>query len=79
MRLQDIFENVVDAITGNDHEENENPAPASQDPWGDPANQMSNSNVTPASQDPYGDPADQGGQNVAPASQDPYGDPADRR
>jgi len=45
-------------------------APASQDPYGDPADQQ----VLPASQDPYGDPADQ---DVAPASQDPYGDPAD--
>ncbi len=34
------------------------PLPASQDPYGDPANQFGN--VRPASQDPYGDPADQG-------------------
>lgn len=46
--------------------------PASQDPYGDPADQQ----VLPASEDPYGDPADQ---VVLPASQDPYGDPADRR
>jgi hypothetical protein len=48
--------------------------PASQDPYGDPADQP----VAPASQDPYGDPADQYGGQVAPASQDPYGDPADQ-
>lgn len=33
--------------------------PASQDPYGDPADQMYG-NIRPASQDPYGDPADQG-------------------
>lgn len=32
--------------------------PASQDPYGDPADQP-NSGILPASQDPYGDPADQ--------------------
>jgi hypothetical protein len=48
--------------------------PSSQDPYGDPADIQ----VLPASRDPYGDPADQAGQEeVAPASQDPYGDPAD--
>lgn len=37
--------------------------PASQDPYGDPADQPGESvpqrNIKPASQDPYGDPADQ--------------------
>lgn len=36
--------------------------PASQDPYGDPADQPAGGklgNVKPASQDPYGDPADQ--------------------
>lgn len=34
--------------------------PASQDPYGDPANQQGGGGgVLPASQDPYGDPADQ--------------------
>ena len=32
--------------------------PASEDPYGDPANQQFG-NVRPASEDPYGDPADQ--------------------
>ena len=50
--------------------------PASQDPYGDPANQ--GGGILPASQDPYGDPADQAG-GILPASQDPYGDPADQR
>lgn len=38
--------------------------PASQDPYGDPADQQNagyqqGGNILPASQDPYGDPADQ--------------------
>lgn len=33
--------------------------PASQDPYGDPADQKGARNVKPASEDPYGDPADQ--------------------
>lgn len=46
----------------------DNPAPASQDPFGDPADQGSSgfqqtgynqNNPAPASQDPFGDPADQ--------------------
>jgi len=37
-----------------------NVAPASQDPYGDPAEQnVGRTNVKPASQDPYGDPADE--------------------
>ena len=35
-----------------------NVKPASQDPYGDPANGNASRNVKPASQDPYGDPAD---------------------
>ncbi len=49
-------------------------SPASEDPYGDPADQYGN--ASPASQDTYGDPADQYG-DVRPASEDPYGDPAD--
>ncbi len=64
-----------------------NVAPASQDPYGDPADQGSFSadqssfdNVRPASEDPYGDPADESSfGDVRPASEDPYGDPADQR
>lgn len=33
--------------------------PASQDPYGDPADSGQYGNIRPASQDPYGDPADQ--------------------
>ncbi len=37
-----------------------NVKPASQDPYGDPADQQGGAgrNIKPASQDPYGDPAD---------------------
>ena len=35
--------------------------PASQDPYGDPADSGRHGNIRPASQDPYGDPADQQG------------------
>ncbi len=37
-----------------------NVRPASQDPYGDPADQPMGRNIRPASEDPYGDPADQG-------------------
>ena len=60
----------------------DNVRPASEDPYGDPADQQGSAyaNARPASEDPYGDPADQqqvAGKNVRPASEDPYGDPAD--
>ena len=87
---------LQDAITNNSGEEqfdqtseyDRRVRPASEDPYGDPANQGYGGiegDVIPASQDPYGDPAYQeqgyGGQfgNVIPASQDPYGDPADEQ
>jgi hypothetical protein len=55
-----------------------NVRPASEDPYGDPADPASYGNVSPASEDPYGDPADITSYgNVRPASEDPYGDPAD--
>ena len=38
---------------------NRNVRPASQDPFGDPADEMKGRNVRPASEDPYGDPADE--------------------
>lgn len=33
--------------------------PASEDPYGDPADELKGRNVRPASEDPYGDPADE--------------------
>ena len=38
-----------------------NVRPASQDPYGDPADELRGRSVRPASQDPYGDPADENG------------------
>ncbi len=53
---------------------------ASEDPYGDPAEEGQYGNVRPASEDPYGDPADYGQYgNIRPASEDPYGDPADQQ
>jgi hypothetical protein len=84
---------VKDAIVGNEEEFDQEPGynqprPASEDPYGDPAGYGGNDgqfgDVRPASEDPYGDPADSmdnnGGQfgDVRPASEDPYGDPADQ-
>ncbi len=65
------------------HQQYGNVAPASQDPWGDPADSQGGfqGQVRPASEDPWGDPADsQGGfqGQVRPASEDPWGDPADQ-
>ena len=84
--IDDIFKRVTDALIGdNDAEGSEqNPRPASEDPYGDPANGPSGGydeqNVRSASEDPYGDPANTPGggyeeQNVRSASEDPYGDP----
>jgi hypothetical protein len=36
-----------------------NARPASEDPYGDPANEVQGHATRPASQDPYGDPADE--------------------
>lgn len=55
--LDNLIESVKDALTG--RRRREAPRPASEDPYGDPADQDPKSNVRPASEDPYGDPADQ--------------------
>ncbi|CAD5959760.1 Translation initiation factor [Planktothrix tepida] len=81
-KMADSFLNPDEQQYNDD--ENRRVYPASEDPYGDPADQGQFGqfgNVRPASEDPYGDPADYGqyGQfgNVRPASEDPYGDPAD--
>lgn len=38
-----------------------NVRPSSEDPYGDPADEVRGRSVRPASQDPYGDPADEVG------------------
>lgn len=91
---------MKDALVGGDEQYDQdantdqygNVRPASEDPYGDPANQVGNyeqfGDVRPASEDPYGDPGnyEQAGYgqdygqfgDVRPASEDPYGDPADQ-
>jgi hypothetical protein len=70
-----FLRNIKDAILGPDSEqvdadgnyedasnpgEYANARPASEDPYGDPADQYGEyGNLTPASEDPYGDPADE--------------------
>ena len=92
MRLPGIIGDVIEAVTGHDPNDaqqdqynGQQVRPASEDPYGDPADQgyqqvgQYPGGVLPASQDPYGDPADQfNGQQVLSADQDPYGDPADQ-
>ena len=75
-----LLRQVRDSILGgNDERGDRNVRPASEDPYGDPADFGNFGNVRPASEDPYGDPADFGNLgNVRPASEDPYGDPADQ-
>ncbi|MFE1746129.1 translation initiation factor [Coleofasciculus sp. H7-2] len=82
-----FFKKVQDAVLGsNDDQDATNyddreVRPASEDPFGDPADSGEYGDVRPASEDPFGDPADSGeyGQfgDVRSASEDPYGDPAD--
>lgn len=54
----------------------QNPLPASQDPYGDPADQFpqQGGGYAPQPQNPY-----QQFPGLRPASEDPYGDPADQR
>ena len=75
--VDDFLRKAKDLIIGSNDDERQ-PRPASEDPYGDPADQNYYDNAIPASQDPYGDPADQEYGNVRPASEDPYGDPADQ-
>ena len=65
-----LLEKVGEAIGGRKPSQPPPPAdvkPASQDPYGDPADQAQ---AAPAAPD---------GSKVKPASQDPYGDPADEK
>jgi len=66
--VDDFLRKAKDAIMGSGDEEQQqsqgqfgNVRPASEDPYGDPADQEQAQfgNVRPASEDPYGDPADQ--------------------
>lgn len=83
---------LIDQISGlfGQHEQQygtmQNPRPASEDPYGDPADQFPNQGYAPqqgnAPQRGYA--PQQGNPNaqfpgIRPASEDPYGDPADRQ
>ena len=70
MRLDNLLGGLMDAVTGRGQQQDEDQyqgqpvRPATEDPWGDPADGQNAQNaqypggVLPASQDPYGDPAD---------------------
>jgi hypothetical protein len=78
MGLGRIFENIVDAVTGNKNNDEDTNTNVS-------GGYAQDQGVLPASQDPLGDPADAqynnaaygGGGDILPASEDPLGDPAD--
>lgn len=80
------FDKLIDAVKSalgkNTRAGSRNVRPASQDPYGDPADEarFGGRSVRPAAEDPYGDPAEPAtfrNRSVKSASQDPYGDPAD--
>ncbi|MDZ8189674.1 MAG: translation initiation factor [Nostoc sp. ChiSLP02] len=84
--VDDFLRKAKDFLLGQNNDQGEldkeyrdrNVRPASEDPYGDPADIASYGDVRPASEDPYGDPADIASYgDVRPASEDPYGDPAD--
>lgn len=58
-----LLSHITELFGKHPHNGPQNAKPASQDPYGDPADQQGGGgaprNVKPASQDPYGDPADQ--------------------
>ena len=53
-----LVSQITNLFANHPHNRPGSPLPASQDPYGDPAEQSGQRNVKPASQDPYGDPAD---------------------
>lgn len=72
-QITGLFGQHGQQVGGNQAGSMNNPLPASQDPYGDPADQF-----------PQGGRAPQGNPNaqfpnLRPASEDPYGDPADQR
>jgi hypothetical protein len=56
----DLLDKMGDLLgQDSNKQEQSNVRPASEDPYGDPADrEQGQSNVRPASEDPYGDPAD---------------------
>ncbi|NMF64233.1 hypothetical protein DP115_16230, partial [Brasilonema octagenarum UFV-OR1] len=67
--VDDFLRKATDFLGGRSNEDDRDVRPASEDPYGDPADQNYYGNAIPASQDPYGDPADQNYYgNAIPAS-----------
>jgi hypothetical protein len=60
-----LFDKITDILTQRTRASSpranpmSNVRPASEDPYGDPADERLGRNVRPASEDPYGDPADE--------------------
>ncbi|MGH2416532.1 MAG: hypothetical protein ACRDEA_23120, partial [Microcystaceae cyanobacterium] len=59
--VDDFLRKAKDFIVGSNEDDRE-VRPATEDPYGDPADQNDYGNAIPASQDPYGDPANEYGQ-----------------
>ncbi len=60
--VNDFLRKAKEFLLGSNRDQDteyRNVRPASEDPYGDPADPASYPNVRPASEDPYGDPADQ--------------------
>lgn len=61
--VNDFLQRAKDLFFGsNDNRVDESDLPvrpASEDPYGDPADQETFGNIRPASEDPYGDPTDE--------------------
>jgi hypothetical protein len=59
----EFLRRAKDFVFGSDKEDSEysdrQVHPASEDPYGDPADEQQYENLRPASEDPYGDPADE--------------------
>ena len=57
--IQDAFLGNNEEESARDREGDRRVRPASEDPYGDPADEDQYGYISPASEDPYGDPADE--------------------
>ena len=62
--VENFLRKIADSVLNPDKQqyndrENQQVSPASEDRYGDPADEERFRNVRPASEDPYGDPADE--------------------
>jgi len=67
-----FFRKMAEAAFGSNNEEDQEVRPASEDPYGDPADVGMFGDVRPASEDPYGDPADVGMYGSGEVSNEEY-------